>query len=380
MNVQATKMTIKNLPPRISVLLESNHGLGKSEVMRQIAQELSTELDKTFGFIDFRLAQCEVPDIIGMMRHVDAGEVTHTVFKNGVKSPETHTVKNVTLHDTAEWFPTDPDSCGILFLDELTRAPRDIQNAVMELALDYRYHFKELPIGWRVVAAVNQNMDIYQGTIMDPALYDRFLKINFKPTIPEWLEYAENVGCHKAITTYINKFSSDLMPEKIEPGVICPTPRSWISLSKVITYMADHGMDPLKDLDYLTLLSGGYLGSTISINFVDYIKKNYKVHNGSDLVNNFPTFQEEFKEMVVTEIAFYSSEIVKYIKNLKKPLTTKQHKNLLLYIKAIPKEAASGFYSDFLKNCRDLCTKWFEHSKEVSDYIYTILNKSAAMK
>jgi hypothetical protein len=360
MNVNATKKTIKNLPPRISVLLESNHGLGKSEVMRQIAQELSMELNKTFGFIDFRLAQCEVPDIIGMMRHVDAGEVTHTVFKDGVQSLETRTVKNVTLHDTAEWFPTDPDSCGILFLDELTRAPRDIQNAVMELALDYRYHFKELPIGWRVVAAVNENMDIYQGTIMDPALYDRFLKIKFKPTIPEWLEYAESIGCHKAITTYINKFGSDLMPEKIEPGVICPTPRSWILLSKVITYMADHDRDPLKDPDYLTLLSGGYLGSTISINFVDYIKKNYKVHNGSDLVNNFPTYEEEFRGMVVTEIAFYSSEIVKYVKNLKKPLTNKQHKNLLLYMKTIPKEAASGFYSNFLKDCRDLCTKWFE--------------------
>lgn len=380
MNVNATKKTIKNLPPRISVLLESNHGLGKSEVMRQIAQELSMETNKTFGFIDFRLAQCEVPDIIGMMRHVDAGEVTHTVFINGVQSLETRTVKNVTLHDTAEWFPTDPDSCGILFLDELTRAPRDIQNAVMELALDYRYHFKELPIGWRVVAAVNQNMDIYQGTIMDPALYDRFLKINFKPTIPEWLDYAESMGCHKAITTYINKFGSDLMPEKIEPGVICPTPRSWMLLSKVITHMANQDMDPLKDPDYLTLLSGGYLGSTISINFVDYIKKNYKVHNGSDLVNNFPTFQDEFRDMVITEIAFYSSEIVKYVKGLKKPLTSKQHKNLLMYMKTVPKEAAAGFYSDFLKNCRELCTKWFESTPDVSEYIYSILNKSAATK
>ena len=58
MNVEQTVHTLKYLPPRKSVLIESDHGLGKSQVVAQTAQEMSRLLQKPFGFIDFRLAQC----------------------------------------------------------------------------------------------------------------------------------------------------------------------------------------------------------------------------------------------------------------------------------------------------------------------------------
>ena len=136
MNVTQTKRTMFGLPPRISVLIESNHGYGKSDVMRQVAAEMSKRLGKPYTLVDFRLAQCEVADLIGMMRHADEVEVAHIVYNNGEKTSETKKLFNVTVHDFAEWFPQDPDSHGMLFLDELPRASRDVQNAVMELALD----------------------------------------------------------------------------------------------------------------------------------------------------------------------------------------------------------------------------------------------------
>jgi hypothetical protein len=64
MNVQQTIRTLLGLPPRISILLESNHGLGKSSVVAQAAAILSQRTGKPFGFIDFRLAQCEVGDLV----------------------------------------------------------------------------------------------------------------------------------------------------------------------------------------------------------------------------------------------------------------------------------------------------------------------------
>lgn len=147
MDTVNTKRTLMSLPPRRSVLLESDHGLGKSSVVAQAAALKSKILKKPFHLIDFRLAQCEVADLIGMMYNVPKTTLKRVVFEDGKKTEVSETVENVTLHALAEWFPTDPDSCGFLFLDELFRAPRDLQNAVMELALDYRYHFKELPLG-----------------------------------------------------------------------------------------------------------------------------------------------------------------------------------------------------------------------------------------
>lgn len=380
MNVTQTKRTLMGLPPRKSVLLESNHGLGKSDVVRQVAAAMSKKLGKPFQLVDFRLAQCEVADVIGMMRHADVGEVTHIVYKNGKKESETHEVKNVTLHDFAEWFPTDPDSYGYLFLDELPRASRDLQNAVMELALDYRYHFKELPMGWRVIAASNDDMDVYAGAVIDPALYDRFLKIKFKPTVPEWLAYAKEHSVHRAVITYITKIDSDLMPEKVEPGVIAPSPRSWVSLSDIIKYMAKNGDDPLNDLDYLLLLSKGYLGNTVSMNFVDYVKNSYKIYSGKDIIDKMTDeLEAEFKTMIVTETTFYNGEVIKYIKKLKK-LTEKQSQNLYRYITAIPKESASGFWSTMMAECRELGTAWHKNQAGAKKYIMSLLSKTEAMK
>ena len=386
MNVEQTLHTLKYLPQRKSVLIESNHGLGKSQVVAQAAAEMSRLLTKPFGFIDFRLAQCEVGDLIGMMRHAPEGEVRRMVFENGVKVEKTVLAQNVTIHDLAEWFPQDPDSCGYLFLDELFRAARDVQNAVFELALDYRYHFKPLPIGWRVIAASNDNMDVYSGTLPDPALYDRFLKIKFRPTVPEWLKYAENYGVHKAITTYINKIPADLMPESksIRAGEISPSPRSWVSLSDCLVYMADQDVDPLKDENYLTLLCKGYLGQTVAVNFVDYVRKNYKIYSPRDILSTMDRNQElkEFFENVEpAECAYYSKEIVKHIGKLDK-LTRTQSNNLRLWMKTVKKEIASGFWSRFIGDdkAKAIARKWYSDTEGVQDYIYGFLAKDKAIK
>jgi hypothetical protein len=100
----------------------------------------------------------------------------------------------------------------------------------------------------------------------------------FKPTVSEWLKYAEDHGVHNAIITYINKAPADLMLESknITPGEISPSPRSWVSLSDCLLYMAKQGQNPLKNENYLSRLCKGYLGNTVTANFVDYVKKNYE--------------------------------------------------------------------------------------------------------
>jgi MoxR-like ATPase len=389
MNVQQTLRTLLGLPPRISILLESNHGLGKSSVVAQAAAEMSKRLGKPFGFIDFRLAQCEVGDLIGMQRLVPQGEVSSSVFQDGVRKEERRKVMNVTIHDLAEWFPTDPDSCGFLFLDELPRAPRDVQNAVLELALDYRFHFRELPIGWRVISASNDNMDVYSGTQLDPALYDRFLKIKFKPTFPEWVEYAEKEGVHRAILTYLAKFNADLGLDVVpESGKITPTPRSWVKLSTIMKYMADNNDDPFRDHNYLHLLAKGFIGD-IATNFIDYVKKNYKVYNAEDILGKYTDEMDaEFKAMLVTEIAFYSKEIVDHVKKSGKSLTKKQSENLLRFYQAIPKEAAADFWALFSGEAAAPASAWYRYevvkdgkkSYPVTDYTIGFLSKSKAVK
>ena len=384
MNVAYTLRTLMGLPPRKSILLESDHGLGKSSVVRQAAALLSKKLGKPFSLIDFRLAQCEVGDLIGMPKSLASTEVSRMMYVDGKLEIKQVIAENVTVHDLAEWFPTDPYSFGFLFLDELFRAPRDLQNAVLELALDYRYHFKELPLGWRVVSASNDNMDVYAGNAPDPALYDRFLKIKFKPTHPEWMTYAEELQVHKAILKYLSKFPRDLGLDregKIEAGKIIQSPRSWIFLSDCIKYMVENGDDVIKDLDYLTYLSKGYIGDTTSLAFIDYVRTNYKVYNAEDILNKYTdAMDEDFSTMLVTEVAFYQTELVTYIKKSGKPLNKKQGENLFRWYKKIPKEGASGFWSTFSLECREAAAKWYKECDGVQDYTYGFLSKVQSLK
>jgi len=381
MNVEQTKRTLKGLPPRKSVLLEARHGLGKSMIVCQTAQEMSLVLNKPFGFVDIRLSQREVGDLIGMPRGKDSFTVTRTVFDKGTRKNIEQLATNVTIHDLPHWFPTDPDSCGYLFLDELNRATREVQQAAFELVLDYRMNFHELPIGWRVISAVNEDQDVYSVLALDPALYDRFMIIPFKPTVPEWVEWAEKQGVHDAILKYISKFSSDLdTPEKIEPGKVYPSRRSWVQLSDVVRYMQDTNNDPFNDLDYMTLLVSGYVGTTIAINFVDYIRKDYKVFSAKDILDRFEKHEKEFKEMMVTDISFYNGEIIKYLKKEKvKQLNKRQSENLFKYYKAIPKEAAAGFWKQFNDELRDIAVAWYKSSSEIPTYTLSILGKNSAI-
>ena len=382
MDITQTKRTLLGLPPRHSVLIEGKHGLGKSEVVAQTACEMSTRLVKPVGFVDIRLGQYEVGDLIGMPTRRETYTVHHSVFNKGCLESQELVAKDVTVHDLPLWFPRDPNSYGLMFFDELNRGSRDTQQWAMQIVLDYKSNFVEVPMNWRVVAACNDDQDIYNVLQLDPALYDRFLVIKFLPTIPEWLSHAEKIGVHDAIMKYITKFGTDLdVPDKVEPGKRYPSRRSWVKLSNTLKFMAEHGDDPLVDLDYLILLAGGYVGTNVSVNFSEFIKKDYKVFSAEEILNNFPKLKDEFVKMIVTDFTFYNKIITEHIKKSKTDkLSTKHTANLFSYVKTMPREAAAGFWASFRSEFTKASAAWYQASSEITNYIRGLLNKSESMK
>jgi hypothetical protein len=379
MDIKNTKRTLKGLPPKHSILLEARHGVGKSDVVSQTAAELSLALNQPFGFVDIRLGQYEIGDLIGIPRPRDTFEVTNKVFDKGILVESKITAQHVTVHDLPLWFPRDTNSHGFLFFDELNRGSRDTQQWAMQIVLDYKSNFNEVPINWRVVAACNDDQDLYSILNLDPALYDRFLVIKFRPTVPEWLSYAENNDVHPSIRKYISKFPSELdSPEKMESGKRYQSRRSWVKLSNTIRHMDANGDNPLEDLDYLILLSNGYLG-TIATQYVEFIKKDYKVFSPEEILNKFPKLKEDFQKMLATDITFYNKEIASFIKKENISLTKKQSENLFEYVKTIPRETATGFWSKFMEDCKSEATRWYKSNADVTAYIRGLLNKAESL-
>jgi hypothetical protein len=347
----------------------------------QTCAELSQETGKVYELIDIRLAEREVGDLIGMPRDVAKFTVRCRTFKDGDSGITEKVIENVTVNDLPAWFPRDKDSCGILFLDELHYAAKDVLNASFEISLDRRLNGTPIPAGWRVVAAGNSNQDVYGGTTINPALYSRFLKIQFEPTVKEWTDHAKKCGVHQAVLQYISNFPKDLdSPEKIEPGVTCQDRRSWFALSSDIQGLAEAGHDPLTNLDFLTKLAIGAVGRTVAINFVDFVKKQYKVYAPADILNKLnDEMLDAFKAMQPTEVTFYTNSIVEYIKGKGKKLTKDQGDNMEKLFFAIPKGAVSGFWIHWCKETHEIAVTWHKERKTVRDYLLDILQKSKAM-
>jgi hypothetical protein len=386
MNIKTVKRTIINSylaayhghSPRRSYMLKGKHGLGKSQVIFQVAAQLSILLKRPFEVIDIRLGQYEIGDLTGLQRVRNTFDIVKKVFVNGVLTTVTEVAKDVCVHDLPLWFPRDPDWRGFIFFDELNRGSVDTQQWAMQAVLDYRANFVDFPAHAMVLAAGNPNKVGYHVRSMDIALDDRLGEIEFAPSNPEWLVHAHEIGVWHAITKYIEKFgSTDLdPPEVMDPDKRYPSRRSWVSLSEQVLGFAAAGDDPRTDLDYLHHLVRSWVGDSIAVNFVDFFKKDYKVYTAKEILTDFPKLKSEFEAMVATDIGFYNKEIADYIAKGSLKLTEKQRKNLTDYFFTIPKETAVGFWRQFLDGSRKEATAWYNADPRIVAFIkeaYTVV-------
>lgn len=177
-------------------------GVGKSSIVRQTAQELGVEL------IDLRLPQLEPPDL------------------RGIPAPNRETKK-------AEWFYPEflPESGkGILFLDEIEKAPVAVKNAALQLVLDRKIGAYSLPDGWSIICAGNREEDGCFSAPLGSALCNRMMHFEVAADYEAWLDWARKNNIKDSILGYL-AFRQDHL-YRYDPGVNAfPSPRSWEMLN-----------------------------------------------------------------------------------------------------------------------------------------------------
>lgn len=209
---------------RRPVLLEGPTGIGKSELVRGLADRLG------IGTVVLDLSLLEPPDLVGL-----------PVIQNGR-----------TAYAAPEVLPQG--GAGILMLEELNRAERYIQQPALQLLSARRLHQYELPPDWVCFAAINPESADYQVTPLDRALRARFLGLHVRADRASWLAWAEVNGVHPGVIavvraherafddipprswTYAAQVLSALRPEEIENGVLVRDalggylPPSWVEV------------------------------------------------------------------------------------------------------------------------------------------------------
>ncbi|MEX3016044.1 AAA family ATPase [Gymnodinialimonas hymeniacidonis] len=194
-----------------SWMLHGRPGVGKSEIIAQIADEIGAEL------YDLRLTTIEPQDLRGLPFYDhDAGK---TVWYRPEDLP-------------------DGDAPAILFLDELTAAAPSLQPTVYGLLQERRVGRHVLPSNVLIVAAGNMVEDGAVAYEMGTALSDRLIHMIVQADAEDWLKnYAGAAGIHPSVAAFL-KTRPDLF-ETTESALrkgeaIACTPRSWRRVSDIM--------------------------------------------------------------------------------------------------------------------------------------------------
>lgn len=264
MKISELKQTLPALfRSNIAALLWGNAGIGKTEGVGQVAQENNME------FITLNLGTQEVGDLLGLPD-----------FKNGK-----------TVHRLPEWFPTDPDSKGILFLDEINRAQRYVLQAIFSLVLEKRLNTHYLPKGWVIVAAANPyNEDYVVTDIGDEAFMSRFCHLKVNNDVEEWSRYATGVGVPNVVTSFALEQRGIFQDKTFNLPKFSPRYRSLNALGRLV---AEGSLSE----QLMFEVTMGIMGTEAGVAFMKHMKEYQSSIRGLDVLKHWDKVKAKVTEL-----------------------------------------------------------------------------------
>lgn len=323
MNINQFKESLDYIrKSNIAVLVWGHHGVGKSQAVKQYADENKLE------FIDLRLGTQDVGDLLGLadFKVNEKGEKVATKFMQPT------------------WFPTNPNSKGIIFLDEVNRGRRDVLQAVFQLVLDKRLHEYKLPEGWSVIAAANPSTQDYIVTdISDRAFLDRFCHIKLAPSKQEWFKYARSKGFDAQLVQFLQEQPKMLQSEleAFDLGVT-PSRRSWEAVNKLM--QVELPVHLRRDLIC------GLVGTTAGTAFLKSLESEDKPITAAEVLGQFPKLKKRVEKYSdyktggrIDMLKFTCDSILEMAQqrtSKNDALTKDEEKNLADFLITIPKDLA----------------------------------------
>jgi hypothetical protein len=220
---KAKALVIECVRENVPVMLWGAPGIGKSDLMAEIAAELGLPL-RTF------IASIKTP-----------------VDLSGIPVPDLTQGKAVWLR------PTDlPTEACLFFIDEINTNSPAMQAAMFQLVLERRCGDHHLHPDTVIVAAGNRVSDRAAAQRMPSALKNRFAHFTIVPDVAAWTSWASGAGVDPYLVAFLN-FRPALL--HIMPGATVddgdikisvdveanafPSPRAWVRAGKFVNRSAD---------------------------------------------------------------------------------------------------------------------------------------------
>jgi len=310
-SVQARKAILKAFKAKRPVFLWGPPGIGKSEAVEGITNELGGLM------IDLRMAQMEPTDLRGI-----------PYFNKDISCMDWAPPVDLPNDATAKKYPI-----VVLFLDEMNSAAPAVQAAGYQLILNRRVGKYVLPDNVVIVAAGNRETDKGVTYRMPMPLANRFVHIEMRADFASWQNWAVNKGIHKDVVGYLSFAKQDLYDfDSKSASRAFATPRSWCFVSDLLKDEDD------VDSDTLFNLVAGAVGEGLAVKFAAHRKIAGKMPEPSEILSG------KVKDLAVKEISAMYSLTISMCYELRDALETKKVDNKKFH------EMADNFFNYIMAN------------------------------
>ena len=297
------------------VLLRGRHGVGKSEVVYQVAEDLKLPV------VERRASQMTEGDLIGLPK----------------------TDGDITSFCPPDWFHHACEKAVVLFFDEVDRAVTEVRQGLFELTDSRKLFGKHLHPKTVILAAVNggEHGSQYQVGEMDPAELDRWTVFDVEPSVEDWLDWGKK-EIDSLIWDFINQNRSHLEhSEDFEPNKVYPSRRSWKRLNdclvaaSLLTEEQKHNADVYH-------LSSAFVGMEAAVAFHDFVQNYERQVTVEMILDEGQT--EKTSDFGINEHCALI-EKMEATDTFVEPLAEEQIQNLTNYFVTLPSEAAMKLWT-----------------------------------
>ncbi len=305
---------LKSFP---SVMLWGPPGVGKSQGVRQVANEIYLRTGKKVSITDVRLLLFNPVDLRGI--------------------PTANEDKTLAVWLKPKIFQMDgsSDMINILFLDEISAAPQSVQAAAYQITLDRTVGEHRLPDNCIVIAAGNRVTDRSVSYNMPKALANRLCHIDISSDRASWHSWAAGAGINSIVTGFIEYKPDMLMQfDPLRDSLAFPTPRSWEMVSNILNNISE-------DISAVFPLISGCIGMDAA----------NALRLWSEVYASLPSAEDIFAgccsdvPMRSDRLFALSSRILEYAHS---SCSRAELKNAVAYIKQFPPEFRNRIFADFL--------------------------------